>query len=403
MPQPLTISVREARRFMLSHLLLTDGKVSGADGVMKIFDRLKCIQFDPLSIAGCNHDIVLQSRVENYRPVMCSELLYGSRKLLDAWDKKMAIIRTVDRPNFHRFHAQTRERLGGSESALFPVLSEVRNRIREQGPLSSRTLNISGEADWWFGAGNWGGPNLGRVALEAMLLWGELIIAHKNNRRKAYDFAEKLLPPEIMKQGDPHSSEESYNEWLVQRRVTAAGIIRKGQSEVWMSTTVLSPVSRNEAITRLLKHNRLLELRVEGVKFPFLVCTEDWSRYEPGKFSSDNIPRFIAPLDNLVWDRTLVSALFGMDYHWEVYDPPQKRKFGYYVLPILMGDELVGRVEPVLKKEDKVMRVKGLWWEPGITPRKIGKKKILQALQGYAQFLGPGEYVLEEGAKENLS
>ena len=111
--------------------------------------------------------------------------------------------------------------------------------------------------------------------------------------------------------------------------------------------------------------------------------------------------RFIAPLDNLMWDRSLISALFGMDYHWEVYEPPQKRKFGYYVIPILAGDELVGRVEPFLKKGDEIMRVR-LWLEEGVKHRKIGSKAIRHALEEYTQFLGAKDYLLEAAAKENL-
>ena len=412
MSQPLVISVREARRFMLSHLLLSGEKTEGPGGVMKVFERLNCVQFDPLSVAGRNHDIVLQARVKDYKPAICEKLLYKDRLLLDAWDRKMGIIRTTDWPLFRRFHAQTRKNLGGKDGEIFPVLDKIRALIRERGPVIAKEMNISGEADWWFGTGNWGSPNLGRVALEAMLLWGELVIAHKNNGRKAYDFAEKLLPKEIIKQGDPHKTEESYADWRVQRRVASAGLIQKGHSSVWMSSAILTPVSRNAAIARLLKNGSLLQVHVEGVKPPFLARAEDWVRYETDKFTSDGKPRFIAPLDNLMWDRTLISALFGMDYHWEVYEPPQKRRFGYYVIPILAGDELVGRVEPFLKKGDRAMRVKGFWRENGNTasgktasgakPGKIGKKAILRAIEEYAQFMGVNDYVVEDAARENL-
>ena len=399
MRQYLTISVQEARRFMLTHLLLTGEKSPGAREVIKVFKRLKCIQFDPLSIAGRNHDIVLQARIRDYKPSVCVGLLYKERQLLDAWDKKMAIMRTADWPYFTRLHNRLKERLGNPEGQIYPILDHVRAQVRERGPVTAASLNISGEADWWFGVGNWGSPNLGRVALEAMVSWGELVIADKKRGRKSYDFAEKLLPKEIISSPDPFSSVQAHNEWLVLRRVSSAGLIRKGQSSVWMDSYVLTPKSRNDAISHLLQNGQLLEIHAEGIKTPFLACTADWARYKKEPFRSDEKLRFIAPLDNLMWDRTLVSALFGMDYHWEVYEPPHKRKYGYYVLPVLKGDELIGRVEPVLKKGDRAMKVKGFWLEqlstPGAKTRKIGKIELARALEEYARFLGAGDYTLE--------
>ena len=402
MNKPLIISAPEARRFMLSHLLLTGEKPEGPEGVMKVFERLNCIQFDPLSIAGRNHDIALQARVKNYRPKICEKLLYEDRKLLDAWDRKMSIIRTADWPFFRRFHTQTKERLGSSDSTIFPVLRKVRSCIKKYGPITANKLNVQGEADWWFGVGNWGSPNLGRVALEAMVFWGELVIANKNNNRKSYDFAEKLLPKTILEKPDPFSTENAYADWLVQRRVTSAGLIWKGQSSAWMASTELPPRQRNAAIARLIQNENLLQVQVNEVKLPFLARTEDWDRYRTEKFRADEKLRFIAPQDNLMWDRALVSALFGMDYHWEVYEPPQKRRYGYYVIPILAGDELAGRVEPVLKKGDRIMRVKSIWWEKGKKPGKINRKTVHLALEEYAQFLGAQDYILEEAAKVNV-
>ncbi len=340
--------------------------------------------------------------MENYTPALGDELLYATRQLLDAWDRKASIIRTADRPGFHRFHAQARERLGQPDGVIFPVLDKVRAHIRENGATTAKSLGMPGKAAWGFGVGNWGSPNLGRVALEAMLLWGKLAIAHKPGGRKAYDFASRLLPAEIVNQPDPHPSGESYAEWRVLRRVAAAGLIWQGQSAAWMGPAVLLPQARHAAASRLLHRGELMPVRVEGVKLPFLARPEDWARYEAKGFGTDDRLRFIAPLDNLMWDRPQVSALFGFEYHWEVYDPPQKRQFGYYVLPILAGDELVGRVEPVFKKEDAAMRVKGIWWEEGAKTRKFSRGAMRQALEDYARFLVAKEYGVEAGAKDSI-
>jgi uncharacterized protein YcaQ len=363
-----------------------------ADAVMRVFDRLYCIQFDPLSVAGRNHDIALQARVQNYVPAVCERLLYTDRRLLDGWDKKMSVIRAADWPMFRPFHDESRERLSGADGPVFMIIDKVRAYIREHGPATAKMLDMPGEAIWWFGTGNWGSSNPGRVALEAMVTWGELIVANKDNNRKSYDFAAKLLPGEIVGCPNPHASGESYAEWLVLRRTASAGLIRKGQSPAWSQTAVLSPEARNSAITRCLNDGRLIIINIEGSKAAFLARREDWERYVAEGFAADERLRFIAPLDNLMWDKSLIRTLFGFDYQWEVYTPPQSRKYGYYVLPILAGDTFVGRIEPVFHKGGDKMIVRGLWWEPGVKPRNYSGKPLRRALESYARFLGANDY-----------
>jgi len=390
---------------MLSHLLLAGGKIGGAaaaaaDGVMKVFDRLKCIQFDPLSIAGRNHDIALHARVRGYTPAVCDRLLYTERRLLDAWDKKMCVIRAVDLPWYRPFHEEIKSRLAASDGPVYPLLERVRAHIGAHGPTTAKMLDISGEAEWGFGIGNWGSPNPGRVVLEAMLAWGELVVANKDSGRKAYDFTEKLLSQAITKMADPYGSYDEYAEWRVSRRVSSVGIIRKGQSSAWAFAAILTPEDRVSAIARLLRSGRLLPARIDNLKSEFLVCAESYERYLDEGYRADDELRFIAPLDNLLWDKSLIRTLFDFDYHWEVYDPPQKRKFGYYVIPILYGDEFVGRIEPVFKKGDEAMRVEGFWWNADApSTRNVTQGAVRNALEDYARFLGASGYIVEDAAK----
>ncbi len=99
---------------------------------------------------------------------------------------------------------------------------------------------------------------------------------------------------------------------------------------------------------------------------------------------------FIAPLDPLVWDRRLLRDLFGFDYLWEVYVPEAKRRWGYYVLPILFGDRFVGRIEPRIDRKANVLRVLGLWWEKGFSPRRDANLRgaVEAALEAHRQFAG---------------
>jgi hypothetical protein len=136
-----------------------------------------------------------------------------------------------------------------------------------------------------------------------------------------------------------------------------------------------------------------VEVNVEGLKTPRYVIAEERPLLDAAAADADlGAPgvALIAPLDPFMWDRRLVRQLFEFDYTWEVYVPQHKRLFGYYVLPILFGDRLVGRIEPRLDRASKTLRILGLWWEKGFSPRaEAGLVEALRAaLREYAAFVG---------------
>ena len=104
--------------------------------------------------------------------------------------------------------------------------------------------------------------------------------------------------------------------------------------------------------------------------------------------TADLKPRmsFIAPLDPMMWDKSLIQSVFDFQYSWEIYTPASKRKYGYYTLPILFGDRFVGRIDTAADRRERILRVKGLWWEPGI--RQTGKMKtaLEQTLNSFCAF-----------------
>jgi uncharacterized protein YcaQ len=105
---------------------------------------------------------------------------------------------------------------------------------------------------------------------------------------------------------------------------------------------------------------------------------------------------FIAPLDPLVWDRDFLHALYGFEYRWEVYVPERKRRWGYYVLPILWGDRFVGRIEPRIERRDDAVRVVNLYWEPGFVPTEHPSfiRGLAEALEAHRTFAGVGRVLL---------
>ena len=128
---------------------------------------------------------------------------------------------------------------------------------------------------------------------------------------------------------------------------------------------------------------------IEGEKVPFYcVSSDDDLMQAIINGSADIKPRmsFIAPLDPLMWDKALISSLWDFKYSWEIYTPAVKRKYGYYTLPILFGDKFVGRIEAVPDRKEKVLRVRGLWWEPGVRVTKKLETNLDRTLKTFAQF-----------------
>ena len=176
---------RHARRFLLAHQnLWPPHSLRGKDGALAHIRRVHCIQYDPLNMAGTSPELVLQARVRDFRPSMLNDLLYEDRALLDGYDKVMSIYPVEDCPYFRRRRDAARERFGNHDQPAVAILPDVRHAIETRGPLSSLDLDFHEAVDW-----SWAPTRLARAALESMYLWGELVVHHKVNTRKVYDFA----------------------------------------------------------------------------------------------------------------------------------------------------------------------------------------------------------------------
>ncbi|MBW4080364.1 winged helix-turn-helix domain-containing protein [Paenibacillus sp. S150] len=365
-----SLSKQQARLFLLQHQRLVSGGLPG--GKEAVYDYVRhvgCIQYDPLSIAGHNHELVLQARIPGFVPQLASELLYKDRLLIDGWDKNMSIYCTEDWPYFQRRRAMAAERYQGNE-ALGAMVSHVRRKLIQRGPLSSLDLEGKDKIDW-----AWAPARLSRAAMESMYFWGELSVHHRVHTRRYYDFTAKLLPEHLLVAEDPNVTPEQHQDWYVLRRIGSIGLQWNKSGDGWLGIAGLKSKERTAAIERLLLSGSLCEVRVDGVKLPLYMRTSDAPVLEEILRRGDTVNQerasagadfaaVLAPLDNLLWDRELIRQLFGFTYRWEVYKPAAEREYGYYVLPLLYGDRFIARMEPVMDKKNGVLNILRWWWEP---------------------------------------
>ena len=390
----LTITQEQARQFiLLKQGLLGEHRFAGKDGAYRYVRQAGCIQYDPVDVCGRNAELTLQSRVKGFTKQMLDDLLYRDRLLVDYSDKELSIWPGEDWPFFARY--RERSMAQGRSFAGIPELEEQALRyIRENGPVSSDTLPIEGTV-FWHSSMHWSGhwhkeSPAARSVLEQLYTDGVLLIHHKSGTRKYYDLAEKYLPAELLSAPDPCPDESSWLCWRVLRRIGAVGLLWNRRSDAWLGISMTAE-QREATFDRLEKEGSILPVRVENLRFPLYFPGGDLPLMESVLSGQAGLrPRleFLAPLDPMMWDRKLIEAVFGYQYSWEIYTPVPKRKYGYYVLPLLYGDRLVGRIEPKADRKTKTLTVQNLWFEPGVRPTKKLSGQIDRAVQRLAKFNG---------------
>ena len=358
---------------------------------MRVVDRLGSLQFDPLDVTGRNHDLVLASRIAGYRRAWTEALLYGDRRLFEAYNKGLSLLPTAELP---WYRVGWERSLEDHEAAAFrehgPLVEELLERIRVDGPLAPADVGPRAAIDWY-----WRPTNQVRALLEALAEAGIIGLARRDGNRRIYDLIERLFPADLLAERRPERDQRRHK---LLSRYRAHGLLgRSGSGELWTGTAArrgaagtLAQPTRAELLAELVDQGELVPVSVEGVRGHRFVLAEEVAMLERLGAPAEPGVAFVAPLDPFVWDREFLRALYGFDYVWEVYVPQAKRRWGYYVLPILFGDRLIGRIEPRIDRRHGVLRVLDLWWETGFDP--VGDDRFVdafaEALDAHAAFLG---------------
>ena len=379
------ISIPVARRFLaIRHLLRPPrGLPATPESVLAVVDRLGSLQFDPLDVAGRNHDLVLQARIGGYRRELTDELLYGRRLLFEAYNKALNLLPTRELPYYRITWQDGADGRAGRLVGDQAVLAEkILAEITAGGPKCSGDFEREAAIDWW-----WGPTTAARAVLEALAVSGRLGLARRDGNRRYYDLTERLFPEDLL--GVRVPPREQINHKLLSRYRGHGLLGAGGSGELWPGTG--SAATRSELRAELMDRGELVAVSVEGVRGDRFIVGDEWPllaqaerELAGGSSTTGNglsdpargadavraAPgcTFLAPLDPLMWDRGVLEPLYGFDYRWEVYTPAAKRRWGYYVLPILFGDRLVGRIEPRIDRTTRSIRIIGLAFEPEFDP-----------------------------------
>jgi uncharacterized protein YcaQ len=386
------LSAPVARRFLvLRHLLAPPRSLAPEpESVLRVMDRLGSFQFDPLEVAGRNHDLLLLARVAGYRREWTDHWLYEDRRLYETYNKSLNIVPVAELP-LYRWIWDREGRHHGPRAfdEHAPLVEELLGRIREQGSLLPRDVGPREAIDWY-----WRPTNQVRAILEALAEAGRIGIARREGNLRVYDLAERLFPEAVLADRRP---EEEQQQHRLLSRYRAHGLLGpSGNQELWTGGTGYAP-ERAARRAALIEDGRLVAVTVDGFRGERFIVRDDLPFLEQAEreLAAGGPPggaepgaAFLAPLDPLCWDRELLRKLFDFDYVWEVYVPAPKRRWGYYVLPILYGDRLVGRIEPRIERRAKALNVIGTWWEAGFDPLDVPgfTAALADALRAHADF-----------------
>ena len=323
------------------------------------------------------------SRVGLYDPVKLDALLYPDKCMFEQWAHAACLIPVEDYAYFaptilarreRPLHTWVQQRLGDDpEGALDSVLAEV----QERGGLSSRDFK-----DPRHKPGTWWDWKPAKTALEVLFSWGTLMVERRVNFQRYYDLAERVLPGSATL---PVYTLDDWRRWATLRSVACLGAATAVQVSDYYRQG--KPDTR-ATIELLVAEGRLVSVEVEGWEDTAYLDPADLPLVEELEAGTHRpgTTTFLSPFDNLIWDRQRVRDLFDFDYRAEMYQPVDKRQFGYYVLPILHRGQLVGRLDPKADRKEKTLVIRAIYLEPGSTPTDDLVSGIAGALREFMSF-----------------
>ncbi|HNQ93888.1 MAG TPA: crosslink repair DNA glycosylase YcaQ family protein [Anaerolineales bacterium] len=391
----INISKQTARRFVLGKQGLWPGRRwRGKKGTATAIRECEAVQLDPLIVIARSQDITLHSRVLDYKPDHLYQVAYKDREAFDygGW---LAMYPMRDLP-YWRVHMDVRAK--DSYVSRFvkghqKLLDEVRAELRKRGPLGNRDFDGARVQSW-----SYRGRKETAVALFDMWLSGELMMHHRDGFNRVYDFRKNIAPKEF----DYAATEKEAEKFFARKAVAFYGLKRESTMRGELNYHLHRDYSKTE-MTKLLEgwkeSGMVRQVQVEGGRDAYLVLGEDvrtLESLEKGRVPKSWNPKetttleevtFLAPLD-IVSARGRAKKLFDFEYTWEVYTPAHKRRWGYYVLPILYGDDLVARLDPKLDRSTMTLEIKGFWHEDDAPVKSADFANALaKGLTRFAKFV----------------
>lgn len=394
---PLIIANADARRLFLDLHGLSDpplGRLT-AEGCQSLVERIGFVQIDSINTVERAHHMILFARRHGYAQTQLPRLVEKTRGLFENWTHDAALIPTRFFPYWARKFADEHKRFTSSRwwaeaGPDFPrVLDQVRDRVAAEGPLLARDFGeerARPSGGWW----DW---TPSKMALEFLWRTGVLAVARREGFQKVYDLTERVIP-EAHRGAVPDP--EAVIDWACRSALERLGVGRPGEIAGFWD---LIPIREAEQwCDRLTRNGGLCVAHVQGAdgKTTAAFAPADIKARLAAAAPAPEVLRLLSPFDPVIRNRQRLERLFGFDYRFEAFVPEAKRRWGYYVFPILEGDRFVGRIDMRARRETGDLAVADLWWEPRIRPSKARLSRLDRQLDRIRRFAGVERIVYPE-------
>lgn len=389
----ITISPTLARRLAIHQQRLTGAfPKSSPHTLLNTVRAIGCVQLDPISAVARSHQLVLYSRLGHYDLAHLDQVLWGERHLFEYWAHCASIVLTEEYPFYapmmraYPWSDRTKNWLAQNQKLKNYVLRQ----IRKHGPLPSRALAEDGiHPENWVSTGWTSGRNISRM-LDFLWIGGKIMVAGRDGIQKLWDLSERVLP-----------------EWTPRHKLSERELVRQAAQRALRMLGIATPRHIQQHFLRgrypqlpkilaeLEKEKRVerVEIREGNHTLPgtWYIHTDDCSLITDLQSSWQPRTVLLSPFDNLICDRARTTQMFNFDFRIEIYTPKAKRKYGYYVMPILHGDQIIGRIDPDMDRERGVLTINAVYAEPDAP--KAAAMPITDAITHLGQFLGAREIV----------
>ncbi len=400
------ISIQTARRLAVTKQRLAGPSASpDKEGIMQVVHSIGCLQLDPINAVARNHLLVLWSRLGSYDPKDLDTLMWEERRLFEYWAHAASIVLTEDYPLHERamrrhlegtdpWSQRMRDWLEENSAFRSYVLAELENR----GPLQGKDFKDQSSSGW--SSSGWTGDRNVSKMLDALWSSGQVMVAGRKGGQRLWDLTERVLP-----------------DWTPRETLSAEDATYRAAQSSLRSLGVATDkdIRQNyirhrypqlaEALTALVSEGRIerVEVGEEEAALPgkWYIHTDDLpllERIEAGEWQ----PRttLLSPFDNLIADRTRAERLFDYRFRIEIYVPKRLREYGYYVLSILHGDRIVGRIDPRMDRKAKRLAINAVHAEPHAPMTADTSRAVARSIEELGAFLGAKEIAYGEHVPE---
>jgi uncharacterized protein YcaQ len=397
-----SISIQTARRLQLAAQALDrlPPRPAAKADVLQTIRSMHVLQIDTIHVIRRSPYLVLWSRLGDFQPEWLEQLLVEGQ-IFEYWSHALCFIPMEDYPLYRRSMLNAIKANGWPVKWSVKFIKEnpqlirrIRTHLRKNGPVRSADFEGTQRpiGGWW----NWKAE---KDALEALFFTGELMIARRHNFQRVYDLRERVLkgPQEAR----IPSTRELYRT-LVLRAVSALGIA----TPAWASDYFRQPrKGLPQFLEALASQGELVKVQLEDLQQTAYIHPDrmrlleevENGRREPA------LTTLLSPFDPLVWDRRRARELFNFDYTIEVYTPAPKRRYGYFTLPILQGDRLIGRLDPKAHRTEGLLEIKSIHLEPGVRLSQEMVDDLAGVLRRFAAWHETPDVVVRQSDPPSLT